>query len=211
MALEKAYITPEGGRRIEALFNPTQYNLDQGNQIAEIGVPGLGSPILQYVRGNARTLSMELFFDTYERQADVRRHTDAIYGLLAIDPETHAPPICLVVWGDFSLRCVLERVGGRFTMFLTDGTPVRATLNVTFKEYVDVAVEVRRTPLQSADHTKRRTARLGDTLSGIAGVEYGDPSRWRYIAEANNQDNPRTLSPGVLVIPPLPARDEVRR
>lgn len=203
MALEKATITPEGGRSIPVLFNPTQYNLDRGNQIAEIGIPGLGAPILQYVRGSGSTLSMELFFDTYEQQDDVRDHTNRVYDLLKIDGPKHRPPVCTFTWGNFSYRCVVERVSGRFTLFLPNGTPVRATLNVSFREFVDVDVEVRRTPLQSSDHTKSRTANRGDTLSGIAAAEYGDPGQWRHIAEANNIDNPRTLSPGVLVIPPL--------
>lgn len=204
MALEKAFITPEGEEPIPVLFNPTQYGLDKSNQIAEIGIPGLGSPILQYVRGNSRTLTMELFFDTYEQQSDVREYTDKVYGLLGIQSETHVPPICTFTWGDFNFRCVLDRVGGRFTLFLADGTPVRATLNVTFKEFIDVEIEVRRTPTESADHTKTRVVKRGDRLSSIAAVEYGDPSRWRPIAEANRIDNPRTLEPGqVLVIPPL--------
>lgn len=205
MALEKATITPEGGEKIEVRFNPTQYSLDHSNQIAEIGVPGLSAPILQYVRGNTRTLSMELLFDTYEERADVRKqYTDKIYKLLAIVPSTHAPPVCTFAWKDILLKCVLERVGGRFTMFLEDGTPVRATLTVSFKEYIAVEDLVRNTPTESADHVKSYTVRLGDTLSSIAAAEYGNPAQWRPIATANAIDNPRALAPGrVLVIPPL--------
>jgi len=208
MALEKAtitYATPEGEEKIAVRFNPTQYSLDHGNQIAEIGIPGLSAPILQYVRGNTRTLSMELLFDTYEERTDVRKaFTDKIYKLLEILPSTHAPPICTFAWKDVILTCVLERVGGRFTMFLEDGTPVRATLTVSFKEYQTVDQLVRNTPTESADHTKTYTVKLGDTLSSIAAAEYGSPAQWRPIASANQIDNPRTLTPGrVLVIPPL--------
>jgi nucleoid-associated protein YgaU len=204
MALMKAHIGTDDGNEIPVLFNPTQYTLDKGNQIAEIGIPGLGSPILQYVRGNSRTLTMELFFDTYEQQTDVREYTNKIYGLLGIERERHVPPICTFWWSDFNFRCILERVGGRFTLFLANGTPVRATLNVTFKEFIDVEMEVRRTPTESADYTKTRTVKRGDTLSSVAAIEYGDPGFWRHIADANRVDNPRLLEPGrVLVIPPL--------
>jgi hypothetical protein len=204
MALEKAFIKTEDDEPIPVLFYPTQYSLDQGNQIAEIGIPGLSAPILQYVRGNTLTLTMELFFDTYEQQVDVRKYTNKIYGLLGIKSNTHVPPRCTISWGHFNFTCVLERVGGRFTLFLADGTPVRATLSVTFKEVVDVEVEVRSTPTESADHTKTRAVLRGDTLSNIAAAEYGDPTKWRPIAETNGIDNPRVLAPGrVLVIPPL--------
>jgi hypothetical protein len=206
--LEKATILPEappGAAPIPILFNPTTYSLDESNTVAEIGVPGLGSPILQFVRGGARVLSMELLFDTYEDQRDVREHTDRIYGLLGIERTTHAPPICVFRWGSgFSLRCILERVSGRFTLFFPDGRPARATLTVSFKEYVDVEQAIRGSPTESADHTKTRAVARGDTLGSIAGEEYGDPRLWRAIASANGIHNPRRLQPGrVLVVPPL--------
>lgn len=204
MALEKAEIQIEDGDKIPVLFNPAQYSLDKSNQLAEVAVPGLAAPIVQYVRGNTRSLAMELFFDTYEEQTDVREHTKKIYGLLAIQAKTHVPPICTFTWGAFNFRCVLERVSGRFTLFLPDGTPVRATLNVTFKEFIDVEVLVRATPTESSDLTKTYAVQRGDTLSGIAAREYGDPAPWRAIAEANRIANPRLLAPGqTLVIPPL--------
>lgn len=204
MALAKAMITPRGEKSIPVLFNPTQYTLDQGNTLAEVGVPGLSAPILQYVRGNGRSLSMDLFFDTYEKRRDVRKHTDRIYGLLNIRGPLHRPPICTFTWGSFNFDCVLERVGGKFTLFLSDGTPVRATLSVSFKEFVEVEVLVRATPTESADHAKTYVVRRGDTLSSIAAEEYGDPARWRPIAEANRLANPRLLPPGTrLSLPAL--------
>lgn len=196
MRLEKAMITPKGERSIPVLFNPTQYSLDQANTLAEVGVPGLAAPILQYVRGNGRSLSMDLFFDTYEQRTDVRQHTKRIYGLLDIRGPLHRPPVCTFTWGGFNLDCVLERVGGRFTLFLADGTPVRATLSVSFKEFVEVEVLVRATPTESADHAKTYVVRRGDTLASIAAAEYGDPTLWRPIAQANRLANPRLLPPG---------------
>ena len=57
------------------MYNPDELKLEQGNTFAEVGVPGLGTPPVQYVRGKARILSMELFFDSYEEGTDVRRLT----------------------------------------------------------------------------------------------------------------------------------------
>jgi hypothetical protein len=210
MALEKALITPEapqGAQPIAVLFNPTQYGLDSSNQFAETPVVGLNTPILQYVRGNASSLSMELFFDTYEQQSDVREHTNRIYALLAVETSTHVPPVCTFTWGRFSFRGVLEKVNGKFTLFLDDGTPVRATLTVSFKEFADPELTVRAAPTESADHTKMYAVKLGDTISGIAAREYGDPGEWRPIADANGLANPRVMTPGrLLMIPPLTTR-----
>jgi LysM repeat protein len=203
VGLERAIIAPEGGVPIPVLFNPAQYSIDQTSEYAHIGIPGLGAPVTQYVRGGGRTLSMELFFDTYELGIDVRLHTAPIYHLLDIHGPTHAPPICIFTWGAVVFRCVVESVSGRFTMFLSHGTPCRATLTVTLREYVDVAVEVRAIPTESADHHKTYTVRRGDTLAGIAAAEYGDTGAWRAIADANAIANPRVIEPGTtLVLPP---------
>ena len=42
-------------RVIPVQFNPTEYTLAKGAQIAEIAIPGIDSPILQFVRGQTRS------------------------------------------------------------------------------------------------------------------------------------------------------------
>jgi nucleoid-associated protein YgaU len=204
MPLVKAVITPEGEADIPVLFNPTQYSLDRGASFSEIAVPGLAAPILQFVRGNSRTLTMDLFFDTYEKGSDVRKHTNKIYGLVDIRGPLHRPPIVTFSWGTFNFQAVVERVGGRFTLFLADGTPVRATLSVTFKEYVEVDMLAKETPTESADHAKTYLVKRGDTLASIAAAEYGDAGVWRQIARANGIADPIRLTPGTrLSLPAL--------
>ena len=39
--------------------------INKDNNIAQISIPGLRSPLLQFVNGNLKTLDMELFFDTF--------------------------------------------------------------------------------------------------------------------------------------------------
>ena len=176
----------------------------------EIMVPGLSAPVLQFVRGGGRSLTLELLFDAFETREiagrtidEVGPLTDAVYGLLAPTPETGAPPVCVFGWKDLRFQCVLERVSGRFTMFRADGAPLRATLNVTLREYVDVAVTVRREGAAGIPRPRTRVVQRGDTLSAIAQQEYGNAGRWRQIAAANGIANPRALEPGtVLSIPP---------
>jgi len=202
--MAKVAITPQGKSEIKALFNPNQYSVNKANSIAEAAIPGLEAPILQYVHGNTRTLDMDLFFDTYEKGTSVRTETDKIYELLNIVPDTHAPPICTIAWGGLDFKGVLDHVSGKFTLFLADGTPVRATLSVSFKEYIEVEVLVKERPRESADHRKTRVVKSGDRIDNIAGEEYGDPGMWRPIAEANDLDDASWLDPGfVLLIPPL--------
>ena len=150
---------------------------------------------------------MQLFFDTYDpvdekvqQGSDVRTYTQQVIDLLEVDSELHAPPICLFNWGSLSFVGVLEKADQTFTMFLSTGIPVRATVDVSIKEVgKDQAGR-----LQSADFTKRHVVRRGDTLSSIAGEKLGDPTLWRSIAKENHLDNPRSIQPGqVLVVPAI--------
>src|SRR5215207_9951008 len=101
--------------QIAVMYNPEELRLDQGNTFAEVGIPGLPSSPVQYVRGRARTLSMELFFDTYEvtvplfpgRRPDVRIFSGQVVRLLDPDPRTKAPPILLFSLGQMQFQCVL--------------------------------------------------------------------------------------------------------
>ena len=212
--LKKAYIQvldAQGKTKdeIPVLFNPGEYSMDKSNEFANINIPGLESPLLQFVRGGLETLTMDLFFDTYtdekpeKEKRDVRDYTDRIVDLLKIDSDLHAPPVLKFVWGSLDFTCVLSKANKKFTMFRPDGKPVRATLSVTFNEF-KTEKSTREKPLQSQDRTKHRILKDGDSLWLIAAEEYGDPAMWRDIAIANKIDNPRILETGSgIVIPPV--------
>lgn len=121
--------------------------------------------------------------------------------LQTIAPDLHRPPLCEVCWGQIRLiEGPLTGLTQSFTRFLADGTPVRAQLGLTFTD----ASMTENGELFSNDVQKTHTVRLGDTLQSIAADEYGDPAQWRRIAEANDIDDPRRLTPGaVLAIPAL--------
>lgn len=186
-------------------FNPTEYQVAKSNNFAEIAIPGLESPPLQFVRGGAETLSVEFLVDTSDTLEDVRaKYVDRLRGLLRVDSELHAPPILLFVWDRDLFRGVLESLETSYVLFNPEGVPLRAKLNAKLKEYRPAEVQTREMDRRSPDVEKSFTARRGDTLSGIAGALYRDPARWREIAAANGIDDPRRLAPGTeLRVPAL--------
>jgi LysM repeat protein len=206
MALEKARITIDHtGRQLDVMFNPEEYTLSRDNNFASQAVPGLSSPLIQFVHGNLRTLEMELFFDTFEQHRDVREETQKVVGLLDIDPELHAPPVLRVSWASLQFRCVLARASQKYILFFQDGRPARARLSVSFQEYVEPGRETREVKRQTANFSKSHTVVQGETLSAIAGRYYEDPRMWRPIALENGLDDPRALVTGqTLLVPPLP-------
>ncbi|WP_328432575.1 CIS tube protein [Streptomyces sp. NBC_00453] len=213
--LERATLTNlVNGDQIQVLFNPEEYTVNRETNFAQLAVPGLSAPVVQFVHGQAQTLEMELFLDSLaaNRQAvagsDVRLLVHRVTGLMDIDPTLHAPPPVLFTWGSFTFTSVLSRVSQRFVMFLPSGVPVRARLAVTFSEFRNTESEARELKRQTSDFTKVHMTAEGDTLPLIAWREYGSAACWRPIALCNALDDPRRLTPGVpLVLPRLPYVD----
>jgi hypothetical protein len=161
--------------------------------------------IAQSVLGNIRGTPLALFPGSAPSRTSVTRYTSEVARLARIDRELHRPPICQLKWGRFQIfEGVLTSLTQRFTLFQPDGTPVRATLAVSFTQYQSIQEAMRDLDLHSADVPKRHTVRRGDTLSSIAAEAYNDPGMWRHIAKANGIHNPRALTPGqVLRLPKL--------
>ncbi len=238
-SLEKltiAYRKGNGSRKyIEALFNPNKISLSNSVEWSPkdvVGPPPSYTLSFDGAKLKPPTLTIELFFDTYEGDRNapgigqallnnikgtplglfpfakpngtsVLAYTEQIAQLARLDKELHRPPVCSLWWGKYALfHGVLTSLQEDFTLFLGDGTPVRATLTCTFTRYTSVTEDS--LDLHSADVHKTRTVRRGDTLSSIAAEEYNDPSLWRHIATANGLSNPRVLTPGqVLRVPKL--------
>lgn len=209
---------------IKFQFNPTELSFNKAVQIAEIAIPGLDSPLLQFVRGQDETVTMDLFFDTTEDgmgvgATSVTKYTDQIYSLVKIDPKRHAPPICTLLWntkfpgcnaddnldnqkrGEF--RCLVESVRHKYTLFSPEGIPLRATVSVSLREYKTIDDQFAQLNLNSPDRTQVHILQQGETLSSVAGDHYDLPGNWRVIAQASGIEDPRRIDPGIfLTVPP---------
>jgi hypothetical protein len=204
-------------QRLTVQFNPTEYTIQKGAQIAEIAIPGIDSPILQFVRGQNEKLTLDLFFDTTEENGmadgatDVRARTKPFHELVKVQPKSHAVPRFTFVWGKgLSFRAIAESVSEKFTLFSPEGIPLRCTLSLSLREYKTLEQQLKELNLQSADHTKRVIVQRGDSLGRIAWDQYRDARQWRRIADFNRGRiaDPRRLDPGtVLEIPPIDAAE----
>ena len=207
MPLEKAYIEvlagSAAGQRINVLFNPAEYSLERANAYKSTAVPGLGSPLIQFVNGDAATLSMELFLDDMtdpdgrptvcsrhrprreeERQGPHRRD----HGAPRHRPRTARAAAGALRVGAAPLRC---RAGeGR-----AQGVAVQAGRHAGAREPLGrlhastgrCRARRRRSGSKSADKTKRRQISASESIWLIADKEYGDPRRWRLIARGERR------------------------
>jgi nucleoid-associated protein YgaU len=186
-------------------FSPTEYQLQKTNNFAEIAIPGLESPPIQYVRGASEKLTAELLVDTSDTLDDVRkRYTNKLRALMNIQGEIHAPPIVRFTWDGEVFKGVVEALTITYVLFTPKGIPIRAKLNLTLKEYRTVEDQIAERPKSSPDVEKTHVVRRGDTLATVAALAYNDPTQWREVARNNGMEDPRFLEPGrVLNLPRL--------
>jgi len=219
MELSKLEIEPlvkegptEPFEAFQVLFNPNTYSITKN--VTWTGAPSieLNAPPLAFGGSDSRQLTLELFYDVTEpldgkAVDDVREETRKMVALTQIQRKRSRPPVVKITWGndssgkfDFPFTGVVTQLTQKFTLFRATGKPVRATLNVTFKEFLNIEPDKHDTDPEFTT----RLVKGGDTLSNIAAEVYSDPSLWRVIAEANQLDDPRHLAVGLrLAIPKL--------
>jgi len=201
----------DGSQPFNVLFNPSEYTIEDSNKWEDQD-RNTQKPELHYTGGDRKKLSMELFFDSYEAGQDVRQYTRQVANLLEVDSNKNRPPVCTIEWGDtssqppndadFPFVGVLETIKQQFVLFNGNGTPVRAKVSVTFKQYRLPKDELKRKPRRGSFPAKTYTVVQGDTLSGIAGRLWKRPEDWRRIADENNIENARRLVPGQRLVVP---------
>ncbi|MDZ4722105.1 MAG: LysM peptidoglycan-binding domain-containing protein [Roseiflexaceae bacterium] len=202
-----------GSQPIKCMFNPKEYSLSKQATWKEGETTAQNVPQLEFSGGKSQILTMQLFFDTYEAKGnkDVRLHTNKILELLMVEEKVKDrknqkghPPRVLFSWGStWTFEAVITTIKQTFTLFLANGTPVRATLDVTFQEVKDIKEQPKQNPTSGGVGGERMyRVQAGDTLGLISFRELGDATLWRSIADANRLTNVRELTPGtVLVIP----------
>ena len=131
----------ENGVNLVAQYNPKEIGLDKSVPWQKGKNSKANTPDLEFTSADGRSLSVELFFDTFEEQTDV--HAKYVAKLLKLaevmdengSEEKKRPTRVKVKWGSLpEFQGVLESISTKYTMFLPNGTAVRATCSCKFKE-----------------------------------------------------------------------------
>lgn len=121
-----------------------------------------------------------------------------------LNGDIHQPNYLIVEWGDLSFSCRLGSAEVTYTSFDKDGRALRAELNVTFYSDVEVAKRLHQENRTSPDLTHSRVVKHGDTLALLTKEIYGSSAHYLFVAEKNELDDFRNLTPGQeLLFPPL--------
>ncbi len=136
------------GNVIEAQFNPKEIQIDKSISWLQ---QASGSPSdLKYTAGEARVLSFELLLDGFSTGTSIQGAIQSLEALTEPDATLIGrPPKLRVVWSADTLRSYLPKFDGvidklrvTYTMIDQDGKPLRATVALSLKEAVHLAVEV---------------------------------------------------------------------
>lgn len=138
-SLQKAILEPaEGGSAIEFQFNPTELVFNQSVSLSyqEGARTAKGLPKVSFAYPQPATLTISnVLFDTYEENVSVMKYIDKLKKSVAFTTALQRPPIYTFVWGRQQyLRCMVESLTYRLTLFLPTGEPVQARVDMTLKE-----------------------------------------------------------------------------
>lgn len=203
--------TELGTVSIDCMFNPFEYSVSKSNTFEEKPGNGTDVPQVEFKKAGAQTLKLQLFFDTYHTGNDVSLTTNKLWKLMeaktneqTTQDAKQSPPFVVFQWGVFRFVSVITNMTQKFTLFKMDGTPVRATADITFTQYTDLNDYPNQNPTSGGGPIERvRLVTAGDRIDTIAAEVYGDATKWRLIAEYNNIGDPLALKPGIyLGIPP---------
>ena len=136
---------------VSAQYNPKELQIDKSipwskvNQANKSNDQGIA---LEFTGAEGRTMSVELLFDGFEQGGKTPKGTvkeligkletmASVWKPTSKNENERRPHRCSVSWGAGGMpkfRCVIESISTKYTMFSSDGVPLRATCTVKLKE-----------------------------------------------------------------------------
>ncbi len=193
-------------------LNPEKYDRQFEIKYSEKQVPGTAGKTLKFKKVEPQTMEFEFLFD----------HTGAVGGetpgdlgvdedinklkevALLYDGNIHRTRYLKLSWGNLLFKCCLERLQISYKLFKADGTPLRATVKASFKEFAENELLVKKQNDNSPDLTHRREVKDGETLPLMAHEIYGDSKYYVEVARVNGITNFRKLEVGQKIyFPPI--------
>src|SRR5690554_5669110 len=201
-------------QRVSFQFNPKELTIAKTAKWARsTGTGNTRSGPPQYQGPEPSKLSLEMFLDASDTQNDsVVKTVELLLGCCVPTSSSHdqkrdSPPWAVFRWGGITgFLSYISSVSVKYTLFTASGVPIRAVVTVVLEELAGQPPGQNPT---SGGLVPRRVHVMaeGDTLPTLAYREYGRPSLWRALAEANGIDDPFRIRRGRSVL--LPAAEEL--
>ena len=132
--------------RVEAQFNPKELSMDKQVPWQKHEQSRGDAPKMEFTGAQPSKLSVELFFDGYEEKLNVYQafvsRLEYLTTVRDMGDDDLRPHRCMFVWGHETkgfprFDGVIESMSTKYTMFLHDGTPCRATVTLKLTRAAD--------------------------------------------------------------------------
>jgi len=198
----------EKDKNFEVMFNPQEYSLKyniESDDSQGIGTSG-SEPTFNKI--TPQNLSLDFTIDgtgvTGEKIDVPEKVTEFLDVTHNYKGDEHRPRYLIIEWGTLLFKCVLKEVSVKYTLFKSDGKPIRAKLSTSYKRFIEDELRAAEEDSNSPDITHMRTVQEGDILPLMCFKIYGDSKYYMQVAEANGLTNFRNLEPGrQIFFPPL--------
>lgn len=133
------------GERIDAQFNPKEFQFQLQVNYSDLTVPGAGYMPEQYSHTSNGTIPISLFYNCFTDEEKQQRDAAERFLLALCFPRRgagsvpqHPPPRCQIVWPRYArLVCTVRSLGIQVSRFNILGEPVEETFTVTIQTAQD--------------------------------------------------------------------------
>jgi hypothetical protein len=116
----------------------------------------------------------------------------------------HSPNYLWLAWSTLQFQCRLQTLGMNYTLFMPDGTPLRAKVSCSFLGFTSETQLAKQANNSSPDLSHLVEVRIGDTLPALCDRIYGTSLPYLQVAAVNGLADFRNLAVGAqLLFPPL--------
>lgn len=212
-ALERGEIqSTEGSKeKVKFYFNPKEITIDKQVPWQTHKHTEGDAPTLEFTAAQPKTLACELMFDAFEEPGDLAakdvhaKYISKLEQFALIDSSKKRPPLLTFTWGaKFPVfKGVIENMNVKYTLFLPDGTPCRATVNLKMKQANKLLNKKEaETANKKAEQKKGTTTQGGERADQATANAGGEPEQTREYMAANNVENPANIPAGTPIRQP---------
>jgi Contractile injection system tube protein/LysM domain len=204
---QQAKLQIEGGDAITCAFNPGSYSVSKTNVWTYKPTQSKDYPEPEFGGGLPMTYKLSLLLDTSLQGSGQSVKDQANALMKAMHGGGSAPKFVTFSWGANKLpKAAPMSISIQYALFAPNGDPTRAFVDLELGQAEDTspAGQAQNPTTRGTPGLRSHIVQDGDSLHGIAYESYGDATRWRVIAEANEIDDPLRLRRGTsLSIPRL--------
>lgn len=190
-----------------AMFNPENMSEGSNPQYNDAQAFGTEGAQQRYNHTPPGHFNFEFLIDGTGASGDKREviaEVELLKQTVKLRGDQHRPSFLLFVYGAFIKTGVMVNMSIQYTMFRSNGTPLRAKINLSCREHTPQVLNLLESNFLSPDLTRRHTVKEGESLPRLCNAFYDSPRLYIEVARANGKTNIRKLEAGEeIVFPPI--------